>query len=178
MALNFIPTELPGVIVIEPNIFRDPRGYFLETYHQKKYAEGGIHTPFVQDNFSSSAKNTLRGLHYQKKCPQAKLVMCLSGEIFDVVVDIRNTSPTFKKWMGVSLSGENKKQIYVPEGFAHGFCVLSETATVLYKCSDFYKPEDEGGLLWSDPEIGIDWPVQTPVLSKKDEKNISISEIE
>ena len=171
MGIKFTPLEIPEVILVEPQIHSDTRGYFLETYHRQKYEAGGVAATFVQDNLSSSIKNALRGLHYQIKKPQAKLVMVLSGEIFDVVVDVRPNSPTFGKWVGAMLSGNNKKQIYVPEGFAHGFCVLSETAQVLYKCSELYDPQDEAGILWSDPAIGIKWPVKAPLLSPKDQAN-------
>jgi dTDP-4-dehydrorhamnose 3,5-epimerase len=176
MSVKFIKTKLPGVLLIEPDIFRDPRGFFLETYQQKKYREAGLTGDFVQDNHSHSVRNTLRGLHYQLKHPQGKLVMALTGTILDIVVDIRKNSPTFGQWLGETLSGENKRQLYVPEGFAHGFCVLSETADVLYKCTDFYVPEDERGILWSDPQIGIDWPVKNPLLSNKDKELPSLAE--
>jgi len=166
---TFEKTPLPGVLLIEPMVFDDPRGFFMETYHQGVYAGAGISGPFVQDNFSHSCRGTLRGLHYQRKNAQDKLVMAVTGEIFDVVVDIRRGSPTFGQWYGARLSDENRKQIYVPKGFAHGFCVLSETADVLYKCTDVYTPGDEYGILWSDPAIGIQWPGAKPILSGKDE---------
>jgi len=174
MAIKFTKTSLPGVLLIEPDIFQDDRGFFLETYHQKKYAEGEVVKSFVQDNRSHSQKNVLRGLHYQLRNPQAKLVYVIKGEIFDVAVDIRRGSPTFCKWEGVYLSSENNRQIFVPEGFAHGFCVLSETADVLYKCSDFYNPDDDFGILWSDPAIGIEWPVKEPILSPKDSQYLTL----
>ncbi len=174
MAIKFTKTSLPGVLLIEPDIFQDDRGFFLETYHQKKYAEEEIVKSFVQDNRSHSQKNVLRGLHYQLRNPQAKLVYVIKGEIFDVAVDIRRGSPTFGKWEGVYLSSENNRQIFVPEGFAHGFCVLSETADVLYKCSDFYNPDDDFGILWSDPAIGIEWPVKEPILSPKDSQYLTL----
>ncbi len=164
----FEKTPLPGVLLIEPMVFDDPRGFFMETYHQGTYHKAGINGPFVQDNFSHSCKSTLRGLHYQRKNAQDKLVMVITGEIFDVAVDIRRGSPTFGQWFGVCISGENRKQIYVPRGFAHGFCVLSEIADVLYKCTDVYTPGDEYGILWSDPAIGIHWPCVDPILSDKD----------
>lgn len=170
MGIKFVPTELPGVILIEPEIFEDRRGCFLEIYHEEKYSKNGIPTVFVQDNFSISTRNVLRGLHYQTKNPQAKLVMALRGEIYDVAVDIRPDSPTFGKWLGVYLSGENKRQIFVPEGFAHGFCVVSEFADVHYKCSVPYDPNGESGFLWSDRSLSIDWPIDNPVLSPKDSK--------
>ena len=166
--MKFVATKLTGVVIVEPAVFEDPRGYFLETYHAGKYAKGGIHGPFVQDNFSHSVRGTLRGLHYQLKHAQGKLVMALKGRVFDVAVDIRKGSPTFKQWVGIELSGENKRQLYVPSGFAHGFCVLSETADVLYKCSDVYSPDDERGIIWNDPTIAIAWPIADPLLSRKD----------
>jgi dTDP-4-dehydrorhamnose 3,5-epimerase len=166
--VRFIQTEIPGVVIIEPDVHRDPRGYFLETYHERKYAEGGIQGPFVQDNHSFSLRGTLRGLHAQRRHPQGKLVRAVEGEMFDVAVDIRRGSPTFSKWVGVTLSGENCRQFYVPPGFAHGFCVLSERVHVVYKCTDFYDREDEFGVAWNDPEIGIAWPITEPALSAKD----------
>jgi dTDP-4-dehydrorhamnose 3,5-epimerase len=166
--VRFIQTEIPGVVIIEPDVHRDPRGYFLETYHERKYAEGGIQGPFVQDNHSFSLRGTLRGLHAQRRRPQGKLVRAVEGEMFDVAVDIRRGSPTFSKWVGVTLSGENCRQLYVPPGFAHGFCVLSERVHVVYKCTDFYDREDEFGVAWNDPEIGIAWPITEPALSAKD----------
>lgn len=168
---TFEKTALPGVLLIEPMVFDDPRGFFMETYHQGTYAAAGITGAFVQDNFSHSCRGTLRGLHYQRKNAQDKLVMAITGEIFDVVVDIRRGSPTFGQWFGACLSDENRKQIYVPKGFAHGFCVLSETADVLYKCTDVYTPGDEYGILWSDPAIGIQWPCVDPILSEKDNRH-------
>ena len=164
-------TSLQGVLVIEPVVFGDKRGFFAETYHQKRYDEWGITSVFVQDNISSSIRGTLRGLHFQRPPhAQAKMVQVIVGEIFDVAVDIRRGSPTFGQWTGMRLSDENKRQLYVPEGFAHGFCVLSETALVLYKCNNYYAPESEGGVTWSDPALGIDWPVEDPLLSVKDAK--------
>jgi dTDP-4-dehydrorhamnose 3,5-epimerase len=163
-------TPLAGLLVIEPKVFRDSRGLFWETYHARRYAEAGITGPFVQDNASHSFKGTLRGLHYQLKRPQGKLVWVVRGEVFDVAVDIRKSSPTFGKWHGERLSGEEPKQLYIPPGFAHGFCVLSESADFLYKCTNFYAPEDERGILWSDPTIGIDWPITEPLLSSKDQR--------
>jgi dTDP-4-dehydrorhamnose 3,5-epimerase len=153
-------------MVVEPDVFRDERGFFLETFHAGKYRQGGIPYQFVQDNHSLSRRGTLRGLHAQRLRPQGKLVRAISGEIFDVAVDIRKGSPTFGKWMGATLSAENFRQIFVPPGFAHGFCVLSETAEVEYKCTDFYDGSDEIGLLWNS--AGIDWPLKEPLLSAKD----------
>ena len=175
--MNVIPTSLDGVLIIEPKVFDDPRGYFMETHHRKRYREAGIDCEFVQDNISYSVQETLRGLHYQLPHAQAKLVQVLTGDIYDVAVDIRRESPTFGKWVGVDLSDKNHRQLFVPTGLAHGFCVKSETAHVLYKCSDFYSPPDEKGVLWSDPEIGIDWPIQRPILSEKDGKYPRLSEI-
>jgi dTDP-4-dehydrorhamnose 3,5-epimerase len=175
--MKFIDTKLKGVVLVEPDVFSDPRGYFLETYHAGRYAEGGIAGPFVQDNFSHSVRGTLRGLHYQLRHAQGKLVMALEGRIFDVAVDIRKGSPTFAQWVGVELSGENKRQLYIPPGFAHGFCVLSDTADVLYKCTDVYAPQDERGIIWNDPALGIAWPVAEPLLSKKDGAYRRLSEI-
>ncbi len=177
MSIKPVWTSLPGVIIIETEAFYDNRGFFMETFHQKKYAEIGINSTFVQDNISHSRNGVLRGLHYQLRYPQAKLVYVLSGEIFDVVVDIRKGSPTFGRWEGVNLSSENRRQIYIPEGFAHGFCVLSESADVVYKCTNFYMPGDDFGILWSDPQIKIDWPVKNPVLSDKDRKNALLNMI-
>jgi dTDP-4-dehydrorhamnose 3,5-epimerase len=164
-----IETALADLILIEPQIFGDDRGYFFECYRRDKYAELGVTCAFVQDNQSRSARGVLRGLHYQLGRPQAKLVRVLSGEIFDVAVDVRRGSPTFGRHVGVLLSAENKRSLFVPEGFAHGFQVLSETAEVLYKCSDLYAPIEERGVLWSDPELGIAWPLpDEPTLSPKD----------
>ncbi len=171
------PTGLDGVLVVEPRVFDDSRGYFMETHHLKRYRDAGIDCEFVQDNLSYSVRGTLRGLHYQLPHTQAKLVQVLTGEIYDVAVDIRRDSPTFGKWVGVYLSDQNHRQIFVPAGFAHGFCVMSETAHVLYKCSDFYSPPDEKGVLWSDPDIRIDWPIQEPILSDKDGKYPVLSKI-
>lgn len=168
MSVKVRPTEIPEVLLIEPTVFYDPRGHFVEIFQQEKYLSAGIRRHFVQDNFSCSIRNTLRGLHYQQKRPQAKLVTVVEGEIFDVAVDIRPNSPTFGKWVGAYLSGKDQRQLYIPEGFAHGFCVLSGTAGVLYKCSALYDPEDDRGILWSDPKLGILWPVKCPIISEKD----------
>jgi dTDP-4-dehydrorhamnose 3,5-epimerase len=161
-------TALPGAVIIEPKVFGDARGYFLESYNRDRYRAAGIHLDFVQDNISFSRQGTLRGLHFQNPYPQGKLVYVLEGEVFDVAVDVRPGSPTFGVWVGVTLSGENKRQFYVPPGFAHGFCVTSETALFAYKCTDRYAPECEGSILWCDESIGIDWPVENPLLSEKD----------
>ncbi len=162
--------SIPGVLLIEPDVFKDDRGFFLETFHKDKYADLGFHKVFVQDNHSHSERGTLRGLHYQLKHPQAKLVYVVRGEIFDIAVDIRQGSPTFGRWTRSILSEENKHQLFIPEGFAHGFCVLSQTADVMYKCTDLYAPKDEYGIIWSDPTIGIDWPIDDPILSEKDSR--------
>lgn len=166
--MRFTPQRIPEVVVVEPDVYRDPRGFFLESYSLKKYREAGIGAPFVQDNHSYSVRATLRGLHAQKEHPQGKLVRCIEGEIFDVAVDIRRGSPTFGQWVAARLSAENCHQIWVPVGFAHGFCVVSDVAQVEYKVTDDYHPEDELGILWNDPEIGIEWPEDRPILSKKD----------
>jgi dTDP-4-dehydrorhamnose 3,5-epimerase len=166
--MKIISTDLEGALIIEPDVFGDHRGFFMETYHLERYRQNGIHSAFVQDNLSYSNKGTLRGLHYQIKHPQAKLVQVLWGEVFDVAVDIRPKSFTFGKWIGVTLSHENHRQFFIPKGFAHGFCVLSENALFSYKCSDFYSPHEEGGLLWSDPDLNISWPVKNPIVSEKD----------
>ena len=161
-------TSLKNVLIIEPDVFTDQRGFFMETFHQEKYRELGIHVAFVQDNLSHSVRGTLRGLHYQHSHGQAKLIQVLAGKVFDVAVDIRSGSPTFGQWTGHELDSETKQQIFIPEGFAHGFCVLSERAILTYKSSDFYAPNDEGGILWSDPYVGIKWPISDPLLSEKD----------
>ena len=168
--MNVRPTSIEGVFIIEPQVFRDNRGYFLETYQQDRYTALQIHRYFVQDNLSFSIKGTLRGLHFQIKNPQAKLVQVLTGEIFDVAVDLRFGSKTFGKWTGHFLSEKNSHQLFIPEGFAHGFCVISETAHFIYKCSDFYSPKDEGGVKWCDPDIGIKWPIVDPIISEKDNR--------
>ena len=175
--MKFLRTELEGVIVVEPDVFRDERGFFLETYHARKFADGGIAAVFVQDNHSMSKRGTLRGLHAQRRRAQGKLVRVIRGEIFDVAVDIRNGSPTFKKWAGVSLSAENHREVYVPPGFAHGFCVTSDIAEVIYKCTDLYDPSDEFGIAWNDPDLAIRWPVEKPVISEKDSRAPRIAEI-
>ena len=161
-------TSLPGVLVIQPRIFSDDRGFFLEAYNERRYQDAGVPCTFVQDNHSRSTKGILRGLHYQVNNPQDKLLWCLEGEIWDVAVDVRPGSPTFGQWHGERLTGELKNQIFVPAGFAHGFCVLSDTAEVAYKCSRLYAPNDEGGVVWNDPDLAIEWPLDEPVLSPKD----------
>jgi dTDP-4-dehydrorhamnose 3,5-epimerase len=176
--VKFLPTELSGVLVVEPDVFRDPRGFFLETYSENRYREGGIDVRFVQDNHSRSVRGTLRGLHAQVPRAQAKLLRAVVGEVFDVAVDIRRGSPTFGKWVGVVLSAENHRQIYIPGGFAHGFCVMSDVAEVAYKCSELYVPEDEITVQWNEPSIGVKWPVAEPLLSKRDLAGKTLAELE
>jgi len=176
--MNIITTSIEGVLIIEPKVFMDNRGFFMETYNRNRYIKAGINTLFVQDNLSYSVRGTVRGLHYQVSHPQAKLVQVITGEIFDVAVDIRSGSPTFGKWTGVHLSDRHRSQLFIPEGFAHGFCVLSETAHFLYKCSEFFAPDDEGGIIWSDPDIGIDWPVEDPIVSEKDKQLQRLAELD
>lgn len=168
--MNVITTEIPGVLIIEPKVFGDERGFFLETYQAERYKAAGIAEPFVQDNHSRSRYGVLRGLHFQHQRPQGKLVSVTQGEVFDVAVDIRKDSPAFGRWVGITLTAENHTQFYVPPGCAHGFCVLSETADFTYKCTDYYQPDDEGSLIWNDPDVGIEWPISDPVLSEKDAK--------
>jgi dTDP-4-dehydrorhamnose 3,5-epimerase len=175
--VRFLPTDLRGVLLIEPDVFKDARGFFLETYHERKYQEGGIAGPFVQDNHSYSSRGTLRGLHAQLTRPQGKLVRAVEGEMFDVAVDIRRGSPTFGKWVGFVLSGDNFRQLWIPPGFAHGFCVLSEQVHVEYKCTDFYHRPDEVTVAWNDPEIGISWPVEAPTLSARDAAAPRLAEV-
>jgi dTDP-4-dehydrorhamnose 3,5-epimerase len=167
--MRFIPNfDLPEIIMIDPDIHGDERGHFLETYQAHQYAKNRIPDSFVQDNLSYSKRGVLRGLHYQLGTPQGKLVWVVDGEVFDVSVDIRQGSPTFGKWVGVTLSSKKYSQVFVPPGFAHGFCVISKTATLLYKCTDYYAPKAERGIQWNDPALGIDWPVTDPILSEKD----------
>ena len=175
--MNVISTSLSDVYILEPKVFEDHRGFFMETYHYERFGKSGIDRMFVQDNLSYSVKNTLRGLHYQLHHPQAKLVQVITGKIYDVAVDIRQGSPSFGKWTGATLSAQNHHQMFIPEGFAHGFCVLSKTAHVLYKCTDVYHPDDERGILWSDPEIGIEWPVNNPILSERDRQYSPLKDI-
>ena len=175
--MRFLPTEIPDIILIEPKVFGDKRGFFLESYHAERFAEAGISDTFVQDNHSGSRRGTLRGLHYQIKQPQAKLVRVVAGEIFDVALDIRRSSPTFGRWIGTYLSTENRCQIWIPAGFAHGFYVTSEWAEIVYKTTDFYAPEWERTILWKDPAIGIQWPLadkEPPILSPKDAQGIPL----
>lgn len=177
--MNVSPTELTGVLVVQPQIFRDDRGAFQEIWNARRYRDAGIDAEFVQDNRSISVRGTLRGLHYQVQQPQGKLVQALSGTIFDVAVDLRRHSPTFGKWVGRELDAESGTQIYVPPGFAHGFYVISESAEVLYKCTDFYAPEYERTLLWNDLDVGIEWPLAgEPLLSDKDQAGYPLSDAE
>lgn len=171
------PTSLPDVLLIKPRVFADERGFFLESYRRERYRELGITGDFVQDNHSRSARGTLRGMHYQLNHPQGKLVQVTRGEVFDVAVDLRKNSPTFGRWTGVILSDENHHQLYVPPGFAHGFCVLSETADFVYKCTEIYHPQDEHVLLWNDPAVGIEWPLAAPLLSAKDQQGKPLVEV-
>ena len=169
--MRVIPTALPGVLIIEPQVFADRRGFFLESYNLARYAEHGIDVAFVQDNHSRSTRGTLRGLHYQAPPGQAKLVRVTAGEVFDVAVDIRWGSPTYGHWVGVTLSAENHRQLYIPTGFAHGFCVVSESADFLYKVTSYYDPTAERGVAWDDPALGIEWPVEDPILSDRDRQH-------
>lgn len=175
--MKIVPAQLPGVVVVEPEVFGDPRGFFLETWNQRRYRAAGIDAVFVQDNISVSRRGTLRGLHFQNPSPQAKLVSVLQGEVFDVVVDIRHSSPAFRQWQGVHLSAENKRQVFIPLGFAHGFQVLSERAMFHYKCTDFYSPKDELAIRWNDPALRIDWPIREPLLSEKDARAPLLSDL-
>jgi len=178
--MQFIPTQISDVILIEPKVFPDERGFFLESYQKKCFAEAGIHVDFVQDNHSKSQKGNLRGLHYQIQQAQGKLIRVIAGEVFDVAVDIRKNSPTFRKWVGDFLSAENKRMLWVPPGFAHGFYVTSPEAEVLYKTTDYYAPQWERIIIWNDPTIGIKWPISNtqPILSPKDETGKLFSEVE
>ncbi len=161
-------TEIDGVLLIEPRVFGDARGFFMELWNQERYQAAGLDATFVQDNLSRSRQGTLRGLHFQNPHPQGKLVFVLEGEVFDVAVDIRPDSPTFGRWVGYTLSAENCRQVYIPPGLAHGFCVTSETALLVYKCTDFYRPGCEGAIAWNDPQLAIPWPVSDPLLSERD----------
>ncbi len=176
--MKITPTAIPEVLLVEPDLFGDARGFFMETWHAGKYAEQGLDVSFVQDNHSRSRHRVLRGLHYQLKQPQGKLVRVTAGRVFDVAVDIRRGSPTFGRWVGMELNDEDHRQLYVPPGFAHGFSVLSESADFLYKCTDFYLPEDEHGILWNDPEIGIQWPGNDFLISDKDRENRLLKELD
>lgn len=179
--MRFLPTRIPEVVIIEPKVFDDGRGFFMETWHARKFADAGIKVDFVQDNHSASQQWVLRGLHYQIRHAQGKLVRVLRGEVFDVAVDLRRSSPTFGQWVGETLSETNRRMLWVPPGFAHGFLVTSERAEVLYKCTDFYAPEAERGLRWDDPGVGIDWPLPVgvqPILSDKDRIAPGLAEAE
>lgn len=174
--MQITPTELSGVYLIEPRLFEDERGYFLETFHRQKFAEAGIDVEFVQDNFSHSRRGVLRGLHYQVEHAQGKLVRVTRGEIYDVAVDLRRSSPTFGRWTAALLSETNHRQLYIAPGFAHGFCVTSESADVSYKCTDFYAPQHERTLLWNDLALGINWPVSDPLVSGKDRAGLALAD--
>jgi dTDP-4-dehydrorhamnose 3,5-epimerase len=179
--MNFQPTEIPDILIIEPKVFSDSRGYFMETYQQQRMESAGINFQFVQDNQSRSSKGTLRGLHYQINHPQGKLFRVIQGEVFDVAVDLRRSSATFGKWVGVILSAENKKQLWIPPGFAHGFYAISDWVEVFYKATDYYSPENERSILWNDPEIGIKWPINKTtelIISAKDSQGSSFSNAE
>lgn len=170
--MKLIETALPGVLIIEPKAFGDARGFFLESFQLERYAEAGIRLPFVQDNHSRSQRGVLRGLHFQRTRPQGKLVSASRGAVYDVAVDINPDSPTCGQFVGVELNDENHRQLWVPAGYAHGLCVLSEVADFQYKCTDYYHPEDEGGLLWNDPQVDIPWPIEQPLLSAKDQLGV------
>jgi dTDP-4-dehydrorhamnose 3,5-epimerase len=175
--MRFCDSRLPGVIVIEPQVYRDARGYFLETFHAAKYAAAGLPSTFVQDNHSSSVRGTVRGLHLQVRKPQGKLLRVVEGAIWDVAVDVRRGSPTFGRWAAETLSSENFRQLYVPPGFAHGFCALSETAQVQYKCTELYDPADEIGIAWDDPALAIAWPTAAPLLSDRDRAHPTLAAV-
>ena len=175
--MNVIETELAGVLIIEPKVFGDQRGFFLEGFQTERYRDAGITLPFVQDNHSRSQHGVLRGLHFQRTRPQGKLVSVSRGSVYDVAVDINPESPTCGQFVGIELNDENHRQLWIPPGYAHGFCVLSETADFHYKCTDLYYPEDEGGLIWNDPEVNIPWPVDAPKLSAKDQCNPTLRQL-
>lgn len=175
--MNVIETALAGVLIIEPKVFGDQRGFFLEGFQTERYRDAGITLPFVQDNHSRSQYGVLRGLHFQRTRPQGKLVSVSRGSVYDVAVDINPESPTCGQFVGIELNDENHRQLWIPPGYAHGFCVLSETADFHYKCTDLYYPEDEGGLIWNDPEVNIPWPVETPKLSAKDQCNPTLRQL-
>ena len=171
-------TELSGVIVVQPRVFQDERGFFAETWNQSRWKEAGLPVDFVQDNLSFSVRGVLRGLHFQNPYPQGKLVYVLRGEVFDVVVDVRKGSPTFGEWVGCSLSADNHTQVFIPGGFAHGFCVTSDSALLAYKCTELYRRETEGSVRWNDPDIGIDWPIEKPTLSEKDAESPLLKDVD
>src|SRR5438477_5458523 len=177
LAVNVLPGKLPGLLVIEPKVFGDPRGFFMETWNARQYREAGIGVPFVQDNISFSKRGALRGLHFQNPHAQGKLVSVLQGAVLDVVVDLRLNGPSFGKSGAVTLSRDNKRQFYIPPGFAHGFLVLSETAMFHYKCTDFYSPKDELTIRWDDPALEIAWPIQNPIVSEKDARGLLLKDV-
>ena len=178
--MQITPTAIPDVVVIEPRVVRDERGFFLETVQAHKYTAAGVHAPLLQDNHSGSRRGVLRGLHYQVRCPQGKLVSVIAGEVFDVAVDLRRSSPTFGKWVGLTLTAESRRQVWIPPGFAHGFYTVSEWAEVCYKVTDFYNPDCERTLLWNDPAVGVRWPLDggAPLLSPKDARGLPLAELE
>ena len=174
--MNLLPTSLPGAVIIEPRVFVDERGFFLETFQSRRFAASGLPSAFVQTNHSQSRRNTLRGLHYQIQHSQGKLVRVVRGEIYDVVVDLRRDSAAFGQWTGVFLSKSNQRQLYVPPGLAHGFCVTDDLADMIYECTDYYYPEHERTIVWNDPDLAIDWPIKDPVLSEKDRNGLRFSD--
>ena len=175
--MRVVPTDLPGVVVIEPEVHADGRGFFLETYHAERYEQHGIRGPFVQDNHSRSTAGTVRGLHLQLRRPQGKLIRVIEGEVYDVAVDVRRGSPTFGRWVAVTLTSDNFRQCYVPPGFAHGFCVVSPIAQVEYKCTDLYDRASEIGVAWNDPALAIPWPVREPILSRRDSRHPTLAQL-
>jgi dTDP-4-dehydrorhamnose 3,5-epimerase len=174
--LAILTTQFPGLTVIEPRVFEDVRGFFMETYHRERFAVAGLPTSFVQDNHSLSRRNVIRGLHYQIERPQGKLVRAIRGTVFDVAVDLRRSSPTFGRWFGIELSESNRKQVYIPPGFAHGFCALSDVAEVIYRCTDVYHPAGERTVVWNDPQLAIGWPVVEPILAEKDQRGLRFAD--
>lgn len=176
--MQFEQKNIPGVLLCKPDVYRDDRGLFQETWHAEKYRSAGIDCKFVQDNRSVSGKGVLRGLHFQLKKPQAKLVSCIHGSVYDVAVDIRSGSPTFGAWTAAELTEENAHQMFIPVGFAHGFCVFSERAEIIYKCTELYDPSDDRGLLWNDPRIAVEWPIDKPLLSDKDKNQPLLDDLE
>ena len=175
--MRVVPTDLPGVVVIEPEVHADGRGFFLETYHAERYEQHGVRGPFVQDNHSRSTAGTVRGLHLQLRRPQGKLIRVIEGEVYDVAVDVRRGSPTFGRWVAVTLTSDNFRQCYVPPGFAHGFCVLTPLAQVEYKCTDLYDRASEIGVAWNDPALAIPWPVREPILSRRDSRHPTLAQL-
>ena len=175
--MNVTCFEIEGLLLIEPKVFKDARGFFYETWNERRYREAGVAAVFVQDNLSFSRRGAVRGLHFQNPAAQAKLVTVLQGEVFDVAVDLRRTSPTFGRWHGANLTVDNKRQLFIPQGFAHGFAVVSKSALVAYKCTDYYAPQNEVTIAWNDPDIGIQWPVAHPVLSDKDQRGLRLRDV-